>query len=423
MKQASVLTITALLVVLLSACATQRPQPPPAGELSRLPWGANTLALDEISDPELVESLRNRLERKLRVAEGSGSAFEYNALTISGGGSRGAYSAGVLAGWSKTGERPEFDVVTGISTGALIATFAFLGPDYDDELWYYTRVSNEDIFTPRSRLAVLTDESFLDTTPLRLHFEELITDDVLKAVAREYELGRRLFIGTTNLDSGTFTIWDMGSIASSDHPERRQRYVDVILASAAFPVAFPPVHIPVETDEGTYYQMHVDGGLRENVFYFDFLSSVDVLLDEEDLKGLDFDLNLYILMSDKIHGDARYSPTDNSISGISGSSISTLLSQTQKSSLYRVWVQGLIGGITMHLTYIPREELISRSSLNFDNEEMKRLFELGYEGIQEGTVWRWQRPPTSHEELLWLLDPANSIDSLEGEPIKQAPQP
>ena len=143
-------------------------------------------------------------------------------------------------------------------------------------------------------------------------------------------------------------------------------------------------------------------------------------MDGEDLQAQDFDLNLYILMNDKIHGDARYSPTDNSISGISGSSISTLLNQTQKSSLYRVWVQGLIGGIHMHLTYIPREELISRSSLNFDNEEMKRLFHLGYEGVQEGEVWTSQRPPSSYEELLWLLDPANSIDLLDQAPQEEA---
>jgi len=420
MKQMMLPLIAVSLFVLMAGCASQRPVAPPVGELSRLPWGANTLASDDVSDAELVESLRQRLGKVNRSA--GEKIIPYNALTISGGGSRGAYSAGVLKGWSELGARPEFDVVTGISTGALIATFAFLGEEYDEVLSYYTQVNNEDIFVKRSQLAALTSDALLDTAPLRKTIESQITPEVLAAVAQEYARGRHLFIGTTNLDSGTFTIWDMGAIASSDRPDRLQRYRDVILASATFPVAFPPVYIGVDTEQGTYYQMHVDGGLSENVFYFDFLSGLSEVLASEGLKAKDIEMNLYILMSDKIHGSSRYQPVDPSVGSISAASLSTLLSRTQRASLYRIWVQGLIAGVNMHLAYIPEDEEIARSSLDFNQDEMQRLFDLGYQSAKTDTAWRRQNPPNSQEELIWLLNPANTIDLLDQAPRKEIAQ-
>jgi len=137
----------------------------------------------------------------------------YRALTLSGGGSRGAYGAGVLSGWTARGDRPQFDVVTGISTGALTATHAFLGPEFDDGLKIYKNISDDDVFRKLSMLKAIKGPAVFDTAPLRETLLSIITEATLDLVAAEHRRGRRLFIGTTNLDANVFTIWDMGVIA------------------------------------------------------------------------------------------------------------------------------------------------------------------------------------------------------------------
>jgi predicted acylesterase/phospholipase RssA len=170
---------------------------------------------------DLIEALHNRVQ-ELRKKAG-GKPITVRGLALSGGGSHGAYGAGVLIGWTDAGTRPEFDVVTGISTGALTATAVFLGPEQDDSLRMYTKVTNKDIYKSRGLLAVLTEDSMYDAAPLRALIAKQIDDGVLQAVAREHARGRRLFVGTVNLDAEAFTIWDMGFIASSDRPDKLER--------------------------------------------------------------------------------------------------------------------------------------------------------------------------------------------------------
>ena len=244
-----------LLVAILSACATTpRPTPPPAGVPVDQPWGSVPAQLTDNFSDSLVDSLRAKFEQAQATADAG--KIPYRALTLSGGGSRGAYGAGVLSGWTERGDRPQFDVVTGISTGALMATHAFLGSDFDAELALYKNLTNDDVFEERGKIATLRSTAALDTAPLREKLASVITEETLDLVAAEYHEGRRLFIGTTNLDANLFTIWDMGAIADSDRPDRFKRYIDVIMASAAFPVAFPPVYIEVQGETGTYTQMH-----------------------------------------------------------------------------------------------------------------------------------------------------------------------
>lgn len=143
----------------------------------------------------------------------------HSYLAISGGGANGAFGAGLLSGWSDSGKRPEFTMVTGISTGALTAPFAFLGPDYDDELKaVYTATSTKDIIEERSFLAAAFSDSMADTKPLRALLERHITAGMIEAIGQEHMRGRRLFIGTVNLDAGRSVIWNIGAIALSKHP-------------------------------------------------------------------------------------------------------------------------------------------------------------------------------------------------------------
>jgi len=167
----------------------------------------------------------------------------HSVLALSAGGSDGAFGAGVIAGWTASGTRPNFDVVTGVSTGALLSVLAFLGPQYDDlarEL--YTTQTNDQIFKSRGLNGLFSD-SLYDNTPLKVQIEKHITADLLAQVAAEYKKGRRLYVATTNLDAGQLVIWDMGEIAMGGRSNPVQHFQKVLRASAAVPGFFQPVYI------------------------------------------------------------------------------------------------------------------------------------------------------------------------------------
>jgi predicted acylesterase/phospholipase RssA len=410
--------------LLVGACAGQpRPTPPVKGDPYALPWGAVLLEGRSASerDPlrdELIASLRARAESQL--AAGGNGAVAYRVLAISGGGSRGAYGAGVLTGWTQRGDRPEFDVVTGISTGALMATHAFLGSGYDDGLQMYRRTGNEDVFKERGKLAALTQDALLDTAPLRNTLAAMLTEDVVRRVAQEHAKGRRLFIGTTNLDANAFTIWDMGAIAASGRPDSVQRYRDVVLASASFPIAFPPVYFEIERPDGTRYtQMHADGGLRQTVFFYDFLEEWREALSAAGVGVERVHRELYLLNNDRIHTRGRYRPVEGRTLAIAGASIDTLMRQTLLGSVYRLWVTALVGRADLKLAFIPPEFDLSDNSLLFDRDEMEKLYQLGYQRALSGQAWLTQKAPATREELGRLLDPRDSVDRLERRPWLQ----
>jgi len=190
-----------------------------------------------------------------------------NFLALSGGGSDGAFGAGVLGGWTASGKRPEFDVVTGVSTGALTAPFAFLGPKYDAALKdVFTQSNTKDIAIAQPVRGLLGGDSLASNAPLAKVVAYYVNDDFLKEVAAEHLKGRRLLIGTTNLDAERPVIWDMGAIATSGRPEALELFRTVLLSSAAIPAVFPPGFIKVAADGALYDEMHVDGGATREVF-------------------------------------------------------------------------------------------------------------------------------------------------------------
>ena len=293
-----------LVACTLSACAsTPRPTPPTTGAELEHAWGAVPFKTSASGiDSQFTDSLVKAYHAKREQMQQAGDVgkIPYSALTMSGGGSRGAYGAGVLTGWTKRGDRPQFDVVTGISTGALMATHVFLGSDFDADLAIYKSITNDDVFERHGMLSTLLSvrrsPAAFDTAPLRETLLSIISDETLDLVAEEHRKGRRLFIGSTNLDANVFTVWDMGVIAESDRPDRLKHYIDIIMASAAFPIAFPPMYIEVEGEAGTYTQMHADGGIRETAFFFDFdlIESFRVALEAEGFTDSDFKEDLYL---------------------------------------------------------------------------------------------------------------------------------
>ena len=184
-----------------------------------------------------------------------------NIIAISGGGENGAFGAGLLVGWSDAGTRPDFDLVTGISAGALIAPFVYLGRSKNVALKeLFTKLTRSDIYDP-GIMTPLFGSALVDSSPLETLIANYVDERFLRDAARERARGRVLLIGTTNLDAERPVLWDMGRIAMSGHPDALGLFRKILLASASIPGAFPPVRIKVQAEGRTYEELHVDGGV------------------------------------------------------------------------------------------------------------------------------------------------------------------
>ena len=221
-----------------------------------------------VAETKQILEIAVKANQRRNLARGVSATRRF--LAISGGGDDGAFGAGLLVGWSDRGDRPEFDMVTGVSTGALSAPFAFLGRAYDPQLKaVYTATSASDIFEKRAPLlGAIAGDALTDNAPLRQMISRNLDDEMLRRIAEEYRKGRLLFILTTNLDQGRPVIWNIGSIASSNHPKARELIIEVLLASTSIPVVFPPVMLDVTVSGERYQEMHVDGGTIAQAFLY-----------------------------------------------------------------------------------------------------------------------------------------------------------
>jgi len=312
---------------------------------------------------------------------------EHHYLAISGGGANGAFGAGLLAGWSAAGTRPQFTRVTGISTGALIAPFAFLGSEYDKQLKeIYTKYSTKDLISKRNRLVGLTSDAMADTSLLRSVIAKYVDEDMVQAIGTEYLKGRELMIGTTNLDAKRPVIWDIGRIATSGVPRAKELIHDVMLASASIPVLFPPVMIEVEAGSDHYDELHVDGGVTTQVFFYPM--GVDWGRIEEKLasKGTP---RVYMIRNSKLEPEGE--TIEPSVQPIASSSIDSLIRIQGIGDMYRIYLTANRDGLDYHLAYIPNNFNEQPKEL-FDPEYMKKLFELGYNMARQGYPWETSPP-------------------------------
>ena len=162
------LTLLVTSLIVLSACSTlERKAAVPASDLTRaqiagLP-SSRYLIATTAGINKFVDDVQ-KLNQSLGKADLNQTS---NYLSLSGGGDNGAFGAGLLVGWTEQGSRPEFNLVTGISTGALIAPFAYLGKDYDPILReVYTQIKPSDVFKSRGFLSGFFGDGLADTTPL-----------------------------------------------------------------------------------------------------------------------------------------------------------------------------------------------------------------------------------------------------------------
>jgi predicted acylesterase/phospholipase RssA len=270
----------ACLILTVAACASPErlPPVPRADTVRAFPLGlANARFFPVDEHEELWAEFEQAIERQRRALGLTPDAQLPTAylLAISGGGDNGAFGSGILVGWTEAGDRPEFQLVTGVSTGALLAPFAFLGSGYDRQLReVYTTVSGDDIFRERGLIAAIYDDAFSDTTPLWELISRYIDEPLVKAIGLEYQKGRLLLIGTTDLDAQRPVIWNIGAIAASGHPGAVDLIRKVLRASSAVPAVFQPVMIDIEVDGKPYQELHVDGGAMQQMFLYP--PSVDV---------------------------------------------------------------------------------------------------------------------------------------------------
>jgi hypothetical protein len=342
---------------------------------------------DQLSDVFFNE-LRAGASRELDVLRAAGHTgrlptAEY--LAISGGGANGAYGAGVLCGWTDAGTRPTFRVVTGISTGALTAPFAFLGPTYDQKLRdLYTGIRTSDILDPRNLLAALFGDALASNAPLVRLLKRVVDEKMLRAIAAEYEKGRILLVGTSDLDAQRGVVWNVTAIAASGDPHALDLVHKILTASAAIPAAFPPVMIDVEVNGRRYQEMHVDGGAVAQVFFYPPSMSLS-----SETTHIDRDRRLFVIRNAGL--DPRWAGVQRRTLAIASRAIDSLIQTQGMGDLYRIYMTSMRDGIDFNLTYIP-PDFKEKEKEPFDPEYMKKLFDVGYAAAKSGKVWS-KMPP------------------------------
>ena len=291
-------------------------------------------------------------------------------LALSGGSDDGAYAAGFLKGWSETGKRPEFAIVSGVSTGALIAPFAFLGSDYDGRLrGFYTGVTRKDIYRQRGVVGLLTQPSIADTAPLADLIAQNVDEPLLEAIAEQHGKGRRLLVQTTNLDAARGVVWDMGAIAQSTDPSRLALFRRVLLASASIPGLFAPVMIEVTEGGQSFSEMHVDGSATAG--FLAIPESVIARGGDEDRQSQD---QIFVILNGRLRPEYRL--VEPATFAIISRALATVLSAHDRATLLNVQNFARDNGIAFRFSSIGPEFEVETEE-QFSQSYMNELFEYG----------------------------------------------
>jgi hypothetical protein len=372
----------AFFVLTVVGCASPERLPPvPSADTAKaLPLGlANARFFPLAERAEFIAEWKQSLQRQ-RQALGLAPDAQLPVarfLAISGGGDNGAFGSGLLVGWTEAGDRPEFQVVTGVSTGALIAPFAFLGPAYDKQLRdVYTTISADDVFSDRGFIGGFFDDALSDTTPLWGLISKYVDEPLMAAIAGEYRKGRLLLIGTTNLDAQRANIWNIGAIAASGHPGALDLIRKILRASSAIPAFFQPVMIDVELDGKHYQELHVDGGAIAQMFLYP--PGMDIR------KTADRERKAYLIRNAR--EDPEWADVERRTLSIAGRSISTMIHSSGSNDLLRIYFVTQRDGVDYNLAYIGSDFSAPRAG-EFDKVYMNALFDYAYQQARHGYPW------------------------------------
>lgn len=322
-----------------------------------------------------------------RRADGS---VRYPHLALSGGGAYGAFGAGYLNGWSSTGNRPAFKIVTGVSTGALMAPFAFLGQEFDEALReFYTTTRTRDIFVVGSFFSKLwqlvAGESLADTRPLQALISRHVDEALLQRIAQAHRQGRRLYIGTTDLDVPRFVVWNMGLIASRGSPEALALFRQVMLASASIPVAFPPVFFQVELEPGgpRYDEMHVDGGVGARVFLNGGVFRGSIVRQRGGHGGAGHE-DIFVIHNGQLVPIPE--PISRSLPAIAARVIDASGRSAAVGDLFRIFSYAQREQAGFQWITIPDDVAVGGEEI-FDPAQMRSLYEVGFAMATAGGGW------------------------------------
>jgi hypothetical protein len=376
--------------VLLTGCGPleREPSVPRADTARAQPLGLSNARFYADTDPApLIAEATAALAREEAVLRAQGAPLgrlpPVSYLAVSGGGDNGAFGSGLLNGWSELGTRPTFKAVTGVSTGALIAPFAFLGPAYDGPLReVYTTMTPDMVYRARGLSAALFDDAMADTTPLSLVIAKYLDQPLLDAIAAEYQKGRLLMIGTTDLDAQRPVIWNIGAIAASGRPGALDLVRKILRASAAIPGLFQPVLIDVELDGKKYQELHVDGGAIAQLFLY------PAALDLSKL-GVKRERRAYIIRNARL--DPDYAMAERRTLSIAGRAINTMLSASGRNDVLRLYFIAQRDGVDYNLAYIGADFDMPKKE-EFDQAYMRALYDYGYRQIKSGQAWH-KAPP------------------------------
>lgn len=380
--------ITVLMgAFLLSACASpvRTAVPEALADQARVPgfdeiryWGDAAPPRIETSAAESLEQIRRRYAD--RIARGE--TVEIDFLALSGGGGDGAFGAGLLNGWTKAGTRPEFQIVTGVSTGAIIAPLAFLGTGYDADLKEaYTEIGPSDVYQAAILPNMINGPALADTAPLRALVNRYATPQLMRDVAREHRKGRRLLVATTNLDAGRPVVWDLGAIAVSGRPDSLQLFRDVLLASSAIPGLFPPVAIQVRANGESYTELHADGGVTSQVFAYQPQVQLGQFLDAADFA---VSLDIYVIRNGR--GLPDYDSPRPVWYRLTNRSLDILLSYQAMSDITRIYYLAQRDGFNFHLALIP-ETFKCDAAKPFQQQYLRTLYDYGERLGEQGPPW------------------------------------
>jgi hypothetical protein len=392
-------TSLALLCLVLAACGSLPRNATPAqsaldGTIPGFPdargWAGQTSSTLE---QDLVRSFGQ--ESPQDFPPDAQGVVRYAHLALSGGGANGAFGAGFLNGWTATGTRPVFKIVTGVSTGALMAPFAFIGPEYDQALReFYTTTRSKDIFVLGSNLGLLwqliAGEALADTRPLQAMIARHVDEQLLQRVAEAHQRGRRLYIGTANLDAPRFVVWNMGLIASSSRPDALELFRKVMLASASIPVAFPPVFFEVELRPGgpRYDEMHVDGGVGARVFLNGGVFRGSVIRERGGLGGTGRE-DIFVIHNGQLVPPPE--PVQRSLAQIAARSIDASGRAAVLGDLIRISGYAQREGGSFRWVTIPRDVYMVAEE-TFDPVQMQQLYDLGLRMAADGGEWSSEPP-------------------------------
>lgn len=342
--------------------------------------------------PRIIEEF-NEAGRRTRRALGLSARAPLpptHIIAFSGGGENGAFGAGLACGWTRNGTRPDFALVTGISTGALTAPLVFAGRHRDAQLRAaYTDITVADVFAPRGFLAALTDDAVADSAPLARTIARHMDAALLAEIAARYRNGAQLVIATTNLDAQRPVAWNIGAIAASGHPGALDLARQVLLASAAIPGLLPPVMIDVTVDGRPHQEMHVDGGTYAQAYLYP--PALGDTRSERIRLGLTpASITAYVVRNARLTQSGG--PVRRRAVSIAERAISTLIGAAGVNDIFRIQAATRQAGIAFRLAHI-EDDFTAIESEPFDQDYLRALFDYGFAKAEAGYPWKAALPP------------------------------